>query len=134
MMKTLRNILAFVLGLVAGSAANMLILQFGMYLIPPPSGFDMNTPEGLNAAFAVMEFKHFLTPFFSHAIGTLVGSFLVIKIAAGHQMTFAYALATLFFLGGLYMVIILNSPMWFNVVDLVLAYFPMAWLALRLQR
>ena len=134
MNKILRNTLAILAGLAAGSAANMLVLNLGMRLIPPPEGLDMSTPEGLNAAFANMEVKHYLTPFLSHALGTLVGAFVGVILATGNPNKIAYPIATLFFLGGLYMVVILNAPMWFNLTDLVLAYFPMAWLALRLKR
>jgi hypothetical protein len=38
-----------------------------------------------------------------------------------------------FFLGGLYMVSILPAaPLWFDVLDLALAYFPMAWAGAKL--
>ena len=130
----LRNIIAVVAGLFLGSAANMLTLQIGMTLIPPPEGFDMNTPEGLTAAMSRMEHKHFLAPFLSHALGTFVGAFIVARFAASHHKTFAYVIAGLFFLGGLYMVLILNAPMWFNLTDLILAYFPMGWLAMKMNR
>lgn len=129
----LKNIIAVVLGLLLGSAANMLTLLIGLALIPPPEGFDMNTPEGQKAFSAVMEIKHSISPFLSHALGTLIGAFVAVRIAASHQKIFAYTIAGLFFLGGLYMVIILNAPIWFNLSDLILAYFPMAWLALRLN-
>lgn len=130
----LRNIIVVILGILIGSLANGLILQVGMTLIPPPEGFDMNTPEGLTAAMSRMEHKHFLAPFLAHAIGTLVGAFIVARFAASHYKAFAYVVGGLFFLGGLYMVLILNAPMWFNLTDLILAYFPMAWLALRLNK
>ena len=130
----LKNIIAVVAGLLFGSAANMLTLQIGMTLIPPPEGFDMNTPEGLNAAFAAMDTKHFISPFLSHALGTFVGAFIVARFAASHHKTFACVIAGLFFLGGLYMVLILNAPMWFNLTDLILAYFPMGWLAMKMNR
>ncbi len=131
---TLKNVIALVLGIVLGSITNFLTLQTGMALIPPPEGFDMNTPEGINAASAAMETKHYVTPFLAHALGTLIGAFIAIRIAASNHKVFAYVIAGLFFLGGLYMVIILNAPMWFNLTDLILAFFPMAWLALRLNK
>jgi hypothetical protein len=37
-------------------------------------------------------------------------------------------IASLFFVGGIYMVMLLPSPLWFNLTDLILAYFPMAYL------
>ncbi len=130
----LKNAIALVAGIFLGAIANSLTLKAGMALIPPPPGFDMNTTEGLNAAFAAMETKHFITPFLSHALGTLIGAFVVVRIAASHHKIFAYTIAGLFFLGGLYMVLVLNAPMWFNLTDLILAYFPMGWLALRLNK
>lgn len=130
----LKNGLALIAGIVLGSIANGLTLKTGMTLIPPPEGFDMNTPEGLNAAFAAMETKHFITPFLSHAMGTLFGAYIVVKFAVSNKKLFAYSISGLFFLGGLYMVLILNAPMWFNITDLVLAYFPMGWLALKMNK
>jgi hypothetical protein len=130
----LKNGLVLIAGIVLGSIANGLTLKAGMNLIPPPEGFDMNTPEGLNAAFAAMETKHFITPFLSHALGTLVGAYIVVKFAVSNKKLFAYLISGLFFLGGLYMVLILNAPMWFNITDLVLAYFPMGWLALKMNK
>jgi hypothetical protein len=46
----------------------------------------------------------------------------------------AYLFAGLFFLGGLQMVIALPAPLWMEALDLTVAYFPMAWLALRAQQ
>jgi len=134
MKDTIRNILAVLAGITLGGLTNGLILKFGMHFIPPPEGFDMNTPEGLNSAFAAMEFKHYVTPFLSHALGTFVGAFVAIVVASNRKKVFAYTISSVFFLGGLYMVLILNAPMWFNVTDLLLAYFPMAWLALRINK
>lgn len=131
---TLKNALSLIAGIALGSVVNGLILQAGMAIIPPPAGFDMDTPEGLNAAFAVMETKHFITPFLAHAIGTFVGAFITVRFAANNKKTFAYTISGLFFLGGLYMVLILNAPLWFNITDLVLAYFPMGWLAVKLNK
>jgi hypothetical protein len=43
-------------------------------------------------------------------------------------MTFALVIGAFFLIGGAMMVFMLPSPLWFSVVDLALAYFPMAWL------
>ena len=124
----LRNILAIIIGIVVGSIVNMGIIIYGPIAIPYPEGTNFSTPEGLDAAMASFEFKHFLVPFFAHAIGTLVGAFLAAKIAASHKMRLALIIGAVFLLGGIMMVMSLsNSPMIFNVTDLALAYIPAAW-------
>jgi hypothetical protein len=127
-----KNILVFIAAWLAGSFTNMLVLQLGMQLIPPPEGFDLNTPEGLKAAMPLMEWKHFITPFLSHAIGTLVGAVILTKFAASHAFKLVLGLSFLFFLGGLAMVFMVPSPLAFTVVDLVFAYFPMGYLGYQL--
>ena len=129
----IRNGLSVIIGFIIGALVNMLVLQLGMALIPPPSGFDMNSSQGLSEALKVMEFKHCISPFLAHALGTFVGAMVAVKIAVNHHAVFAYVVGSFFFAGGFYMVLILNAPMWFNVSDLILAYFPMAWLALKLN-
>ncbi len=127
-MNILRGVLAFVIGLVVGSIVNGGLIHLGMQIIPPPAGADVLTPEGLQASIHLFEPKHFVTPFVAHAIGTLVGALIAVLIATQHRMKIGYAIGALFLVGGIYMVTLLPAPMWFNVVDLVVAYFPMAWL------
>lgn len=128
----LKNFLAIIAGLLIGGTVNSLLVMNSAVLIPPPEGFDLNTQEGLQTAIAVMEPKHFLIPFLAHALGTLVGAFVTAKIAASYRFVLAMAIGLSFFVGGTYMVSILSAPMWFNVTDLLLAYFPMAWLGAKL--
>lgn len=124
----LKKTIAVIAGLLIGGIVNSLIVMNSAGLIPPPEGFDLNTPEGLQGAMPLMEPKHFLLPFLSHALGTLVGAFVTAKIAVTYRFLLAMVIGFFFFLGGTYMVSILSAPMWFNVTDLLLAYFPMAWL------
>jgi hypothetical protein len=42
---------------------------------------------------------------------------------------YSFFVAGLFFFDGAYMVSVLPAPIWFNVLDLVVAYFPMMYLA-----
>jgi hypothetical protein len=130
MNSAIRNILAVVAGIVVGTVVNGMTLKLMTSIIPPPSGSNLNTMEGLNAAMASMEPKHFIGPFLSHALGTLVGAFITAKIAATHKTALPYIIGGMFFVGGLYMVTQLSAPMWFNALDLVMAYFPMAYLGI----
>ena len=127
-MNILKNILAVVLGLLIGGTVNMSIIMNSSSIIPPPAGANLTTMEGLQAAMPLMEPKHFLLPFLAHALGTLVGALIAASIAANHKMRFAMAIGICFLVGGIWNIVVLPSPLWFTIVDLVLAYIPMAYL------
>ncbi|MGB7527189.1 hypothetical protein [Sphingobacterium cellulitidis] len=125
----IRNVLAVVLGIVMGSVVNMALVTISPMVIPPPEGIDVSTAEGLKAGMHLFEPKHFVFPFLAHALGTFVGALVAAWIAASKKFTFAMVIAVFFFLGGLASIIMLPSPIWFTFVDLVFAYFPMAYFA-----
>ena len=124
----LRNILAVIAGLVLGSIANMAVLMVSNNIIPLPAGADNTTAEGLKATIHLFEPKHFIFPFLAHAIGTFVGAYVCARIAA-HKMVLAMFIGLFFLAGGIYMVVILPSPIWFTLVDLLGAYLPVAYFA-----
>jgi hypothetical protein len=128
-MKIIRNILAVIIGIVVGSVVNMSIINISSSLIPPPNGVDVTTFEGLNATMHLFEPKHFLMPFLAHALGTFFGALLAALIAATHKMKFALSIGFLFLIGGAMNVYMLPSPLWFSVLDLIVAYIPMAYFA-----
>ncbi len=127
-MTILKNILAVVLGLFIGGAVNMSIIMVSGSIIPPPEGANLTTMEGLEAAMPLMEPKHFLLPFLAHALGTLVGALIAASIAATYKMRFAMVIGICFLVGGIMNIFMLPSPIWFTIVDLGLAYIPMAYL------
>ena len=133
-MNLFRNILAVLLGLVIGSVVNMAIVMVGPTLVPPPPGVDLTTPEGLAQGIALFEPRHFITPFLAHALGTLSGALLAYLVAASHKARFAYAIGVLFLLGGIAACFMIPAPAWFMATDLLLAYLPMAWLAIVIGR
>ncbi|HUH32621.1 MAG TPA: hypothetical protein VLZ28_01635 [Daejeonella sp.] len=128
----LKNILAIVAGVIGGSVVNMAIISMSASVIPPPAGADVTTSEGLKAAMHLFEPKHFLMPFLAHALGTFAGAWIAALIAASHKMKFALGIGVFFLAGGIASVFMLPSPVWYTVVDLVLAYFPMAYVGGRL--
>ena len=132
MVKLLRNIFAVLAGVVVGSVVNMAIVTFGPALIPPPAGADMTTPEGITAAMSLLEPRHFIAPFLAHALGTLVGAFVAYLTAGSHKARFAYAIGVIFLAGGIAACFMIPAPVWFMALDLVVAYLPMAWLAIAL--
>lgn len=127
----LKDTLLFVAALVLGMSVNMGLIYSGMYFIPLPAGVDVTTREGLQAALPLMEYQHFVFPFLAHAMGTLVGAYAVTRWVSARKQSRAYIIAAIFFIGGLMNIIGMPSPVWFSIVDLSLAYFPMAWLASR---
>jgi len=124
----IRNILAVLAGLLVGGIVNMGIIQISGSIIPPPEGIDITSSEGIKAGMEFLQPKHFIMPFLAHALGTLVGAFLAALIAANHKMKFALAIGFSFLIGGIMMVFMVPGPIWFVIVDLLLAYIPMAYL------
>jgi hypothetical protein len=67
-------------------------------------------------------------------LGTLLAAWLIAKFAASGQTILPYIAGFLFLIGGIMMVMILPSPLWFTLTDLLLAYLPMAWLGIKLAK
>jgi len=126
---TLKNILAVVTGFILGSIVNMGIIMISSSIIPPPTGVDNTTMEGLKAGMHLFEPKHFIMPFLAHLIGTFIGAFIAAKIATTHKLKFALGIGGFFLLSGIANIMILPSPTWFTLFDLGLAYIPMGYLA-----
>ncbi len=132
MPNALRIALALIAGLVVGGGVNMALIMLGPSLIPPPPGADMTTAEGLQAAMPLLEPKHFLVPFLAHAVGTLVGALVGSLLTASRRAVVAYAVGAVFLCGGVAASFMIPAPTWFEVLDVVVAYLPMAWLGLSL--
>jgi hypothetical protein len=128
MTRILRALLSVVLGLVVGSVVNMGLIWLGGRVIAPPPGADVTTVEGLKASLHLFEARHFVFPFLAHALGTLAGAFVAGLLAPGKSAIPAYVVGGFFLLGGIANVVMLPAPVWFCVVDLLLAYLPSAWL------
>ena len=123
----IKNIIAVIAGFILGSIINMSLITVSGSIIPAPNGADVTTLEGLKATIHLFEPKHFLFPFLAHALGTLGGAFLAAKIAATHKLIFAMSIGFLFLVGGVANILMLPSPLWFTLVDLIGAYLPMAF-------
>jgi hypothetical protein len=125
----MRNVLAVVAGFIAGSVVNLGLVMTGPSLIPLPPGVDPADPESISASMHLFEARHFIMPFAAHALGTLAGAVVAFVIAA-RQSQMAWVIGALFFAGGAYASTVIPAPTWFIITDLVLAYFPMAWLGI----
>lgn len=125
----IKNILAVLVGAIVGNAVNMGIIMISSSIIPPPDGVDNTTMEGLKAGLHLFKPQHFVFPFLAHALGTFAGALLAAIIAANRKMLFALVIGGFFLAGGIANILLLPSPIWFTVLDLVGAYIPMAFLA-----
>ena len=129
-----RNVVAIVVGFIAGSAVNMALVWTGPQIILPPAGVDVTDMESIKASIHLFEPKHFIFPFLAHALGTLVGAYVAVLISASYKLIVGLVIGVLFLFGGIYVAFMLPSPIWFVVVDLIGAYIPMAWIGTRLTR
>ena len=127
----IKNILAVILGWIGGSVVNMALVQIGHALLPIV-GLDPNDYEALAEIMPTLSYEYFIFPFLAHAIGTLVGAAIAYKIAASHKMKFAWGIGGLFLLGGISVNLMIPGPTWFTILDIGLAYLPMAWIGAKL--
>lgn len=131
-MNILKNILAVIVGLFIGGAANMGVIMISGSIIPLPEGIDPANMESITSNFHLYQPKHFIMPFLAHALGTLVGAIITAKIAVSHHMKLSLVIGVFFLMGGIQMAQLLPAPIWFDVLDLGVAYIPMGYLGCKL--
>ena len=124
----LKNILAVIAGIVGGSIVNMGLVSISSSVIPLPEGVDPTSMESLKESMHLFGPRHFIMPFLAHALGTFAGALLAALIAATRKITFALVIGFFFLAGGIMNMFMLPSPVWFAILDLAVAYVPMAWL------
>lgn len=129
-----RNILAVVAGFIAGALVNMVLVSAGPLVFPPPPGADMTNVAGIKAALPQLQPGHFVFPFLAHAANAFVGALVGYLVAGSRREAIAWGLGGLTLLGGIAAAFMIPAPPWFLVLDLGLAYLPMAWLAIRVGR
>lgn len=126
-----RNILAVIVGWAVGSAVNMGLVQVGNAMYPV-QGIDVNDMDAFASVISTLPAEHFIFPFLAHALGTLIGAVVAYFIAATHKTKFALVIGVLFFLGGIAVNYMLTGPIWFTALDLIVAYFPMAFIVAKI--
>jgi hypothetical protein len=128
----LRNFLAFILGAVIGGILNGAIVAIGPMIFPYPEGLDPNDVESFAEHIDEFSFGNFFMTFLAHALGTLVGALITVKVAATHKVNLAYGIGAFFLIGGIAASFMIPAPTWFIATDIILAYLPMAWLAIKI--
>jgi hypothetical protein len=124
-------------GALAGASLNMGVLLLGSKLMPNPPGVDVNDPASINAHIHEYSVLQLLVPFLAHALGTLLGAFLAARFnrGTGLSLTAALVVGALFLFGGISAIVMIPSaPLWFDALDLLVAYVPMALLGYALAK
>ena len=127
-MQALRFLLSLVFGLLVGAVVNGSIVNLGMLVFPFPEGVNFESKEGL-LLFENLPFQYFIFPFLAHALGTLSGCIVALLIVRKWAKWVLYCIGYCFFVGGVMAGQMIKAPLWFDILDLSLAYLPMAWLA-----
>ena len=128
-MKTIvKNALAVIGGWLSGSALNMGLVTIGHVVYPIESLSDPNDLEALAAIMPTLSTEYFIFPFLAHAGGSFLGGLVAGLFAANRHMLFALIVGAIFFLGGIVVAYLIPAPSWFVLLDLIVAYLPMAWL------
>lgn len=129
-----KNIIAIIAGLILGSIVNMAIITVSHEIIPLPEGIDPTNMESLKQNIHRFEPINFLMPFLAHALGTLVGAYIAYLIAGSQKAKLALVVGGIFLVLGAINAFMLPAPLWFNIIDLLFAYIPMAWIATKLGK
>jgi VIT1/CCC1 family predicted Fe2+/Mn2+ transporter len=144
----IKNILiglgATVVGLFLGAMCNMGVLMLGPYVISPLPGINHLDINDLRYNIHLFEAKHYVMPFLAHAIGTLVGAFIAVKLCLLFHLSKQQAILSAAIIGAMFLwagietSLTIHSPLTPMLVDAILCYIPMAlagyWLAYRTSR
>ena len=117
----LRVLLSLISGVVVGSAVNMALIILGSYLVKIPETFNSMNAEDWTVTL-------FIFPFLAHSLGTLAGSFTAAKVSKNYHISISLMVGVWFLFGGIYMATIIPAPFWFEVLDIVICYLPMAYI------
>lgn len=128
MSSILRGILAVLAGIIVGIAFNLALVSVGGALLPPPEGVDITDMESIRASLDQFGPQYFIFPLIAHAFGTLVGAAVAALIAPTRKLWFGLGIGLFFLIGGIANIMMVPSPTWFIIVDLIVAYIPMGWL------
>lgn len=133
MNNTLRNALALMAGLLAAFIFNSVTIQLLGSLTGMEAQGEM-TPEEIAAHLRSLEPWQFSVPFAAHVIGSFAGAFIAASLSKTQPKVLAVTVGLIHLAGGVAMVVSFPHPIWYVILDLTLAYIPVAWLAYKIVR
>ncbi len=136
----LLGILAILVGMFLGGLVNMGLIMLSPGIIPLPEGVNPADVNSIKENIRLFETKNYIMPFLAHALGTLVGAYVAVKLCnifnvhkAGIYT--ALIIGLLFLWGGLETSSQIGASSMATYVDAILAYIPFAllgyWIALK---
>ena len=130
-LRKVNTFLAVVIGWLGGSVVNAGLINVG-HLVFPLEGVDTDDMDALAEIMPTLGLEFFIFPFLAHAIGTFAGALLAGYFALNNQLRASLIVGFIFLLGGIAVNIMIPSTTWFLLMDLLVAYIPMAWLGYKL--
>ena len=130
----IRNIVAIVVGFIAGNVFNILIIILSALVFPLPDGINpMEDMEKFQefAAEKGLPLASLLMALIAHIGGSFVSGLVCGLIAKRAWFVAAIGIGTFFTLAGIYNLTQIPSPTWFAILDIVL-YIPAACLGVML--
>jgi len=126
----IRGIVAVVFGTVVGGMILAAVEALGHRVYPPPPGMNPNDPESIRAAMAQLPMGALLFVLLAWAAGAVGGGWLAALIARRARVRLALLVGALLLAGGVFTLIQIPHPLWFQVVG-VLVFLPAAYLGAR---
>ena len=131
----LRDLLAVVLGMLAGMAVNMTFVLLALFLHPMPEGVDFSDKEAMPAYFAGIPAVGFVIILIAHLGQAFFGGLVAALISRDRPRSMALVIGGLSLIAGVINLIDLPHPtwMWLEVPCYLLAAWYAASLAMRLR-
>ena len=134
MKKSVRSILAVIVGFVAAGVVMLIVEMINGRVLYPEMGkaaAGMTDREEIRALMSTAPAGALLVVLFGWALGSFVGGHLAARIGRNSPMTHALVLGVLLTLAGIANNFMLPPPAWFRVATL-LVFLPFAWTGARL--
>ena len=131
-----RNLIAVVLGMLAGMAVNMSLVLLVMFLHPMPEGVDFSDSAAMPTYFATIPATGFLIVLAAHLGQSFFGGLVAALLSSDSPRVMALIIGVLSLIGGVVNLIDLPHPawMWVEVPGYLLVAWFAASLAMRLKR
>ncbi len=131
MFRTLRIVLAVVVGMLAGFWIIMAGQMLGQKVYPPPPWLDIKDPASIGEAMKVIPTGALAIVLISWAVGTFIAAGIAARIAPTWKIGQGMIVGVLFLLSGISNMSMFPHPAWFWVVGVV-EFLPAAYLGAKL--
>ena len=111
----LRNVIAVIIGLFAGMALNMGILEINYLAYPIPEGLDINNPAQLQDYLDTLPALAFLVVMVAHLAQSFGGGWVAARLGSSRPMLLAMIVGTVSLAGGAGMMTMVKGPGWMAI-------------------